>query len=62
MTRLSQMSDPEELKLELQREQLRKMQWRRWERLILTIGFVAALIASSVSHQGLVTGALRWVA
>jgi hypothetical protein len=61
MTRLSRMSEREEFELELERERLRRLRWRRWEQGLLTLSFVIALIASGVNSQGLLNALLRWL-
>jgi len=62
VSRLSNLSNQKDFEVELQRERLRRMQWRRWEQLLLTVGIVVAIVASSMNHPGLVTEALRWLA
>lgn len=62
MGRLDRIKDPDEFEAERQRELLRRMQWGRWERLLLTVGFAFALIASGVHGFGFLAAVLRWIA
>jgi hypothetical protein len=53
---------PDDLRDELQREELLKERWRRWEEMILALGITVSLIISGLNHESVVSLITHWFA
>lgn len=62
MTRISDITDRDELEVEFQREELRRRIWHRWGVLLLMIATAIAVVLSSLQSDGLLPTLLRWIA
>jgi hypothetical protein len=45
---------------EFRREKLLKQRWRRWEEMILVLGFALSMVASGLSHESIVSLVTHW--